>query len=336
MNEGELVIHLRIKGPEIHDVTISSTRPVHAARALVGRAANDVARLVPLLFPVCGVAQSVACSRALDASLDRAEDPEHERARELATLAEAVASHIWQLALTWREAAGAPAHPILVREARVAAERIRAALLIHREWDAVRREADRLAALVGQIEVEGNPLLEIVARSGHAALGWTASIATTRTLDPDEVGARLADDPTFAERPTQWGRPVDVSAHDAGPGATLLARLEARRDDAIACLERLRNLDVAPPSRVRTVVAGGGVGVAMTARGPLVHFARTRGDRVEDLRVVAPTEWTFHPAGILREALVGAKLGDDVERVARWMVIALDPCVPYRIEVGDA
>ena len=39
-----------------------------------------------------------------------------------------------------------------------------------------------------------------------------------------------------------------------------------------------------------------------TARGPLLHFARVRDGRIEDYHVLAPTEWNFHPRGLLARA----------------------------------
>ena len=73
-----------------------------------------------------------------------------------------------------------------------------------------------------------------------------------------------------------------------------------------------------------------------TARGLLLHHARIDDDRVEDYRIVAPTDWNFHPDGALARGLVGLE-ADDATAVAQragLAALALDPCVAFRIEVA--
>jgi len=67
------------------------------------------------------------------------------------------------------------------------------------------------------------------------------------------------------------------------------------------------------------------------ARGLLVHWVQvdTRGG-VLDYRVLAPTEWNFHPQGALAQAL--AKVPSDDVRSARCLAAAFDACVDCRIE----
>jgi hypothetical protein len=52
--------------------------------------------------------------------------------------------------------------------------------------------------------------------------------------------------------------------------------------------------------------------------------------------MVSPTDWTFHPRGVLPGALRGAPATTTLERDAGWLVLALDPCVPCKVEVRDA
>jgi len=62
------------------------------------------------------------------------------------------------------------------------------------------------------------------------------------------------------------------------------------------------------------------------------------GDRVEAYRIVAPTEWNFHPDGALVRGLIDrpAADADTACRDAALLVQALDPCVAYAIEVAHA
>jgi len=62
------------------------------------------------------------------------------------------------------------------------------------------------------------------------------------------------------------------------------------------------------------------------ARGLLVHWVQCNADgTVQDYRVLAPTEWNFHPHGSLGLALQG--LAHDDRSSAQRLAAAFDPCV---------
>jgi len=73
-----------------------------------------------------------------------------------------------------------------------------------------------------------------------------------------------------------------------------------------------------------------------TSRGLLLHVVQLRGDQVAEYRIVAPTEWNFHPAGPLFQALSGLDRGDGLEARAQLVAQSLDPCVAYGIEIENA
>jgi hypothetical protein len=395
--EGTLTLRLTVANGRVSEVDVLSTRPVRAAAALAGRAAEDVLRLVPLLFPVCGVAQGVACARAIEAALGTAPDPGVEAARELVCLGEAAASHVWQLAIAWPEAAGVATDVGAVRAALGARVALSLALFGDKSSSAALAgsaragapDATRLAdaklavttlcALVDRLTASGPALLAEVTRAGRAAFGASTTLALG-TLDTHATGASLAADPDFAERPLFEGSPADVSAYarcgssdvvqavEAAHGRGLLARLVARhasaRADARTLAARFADLEESlttggldratgkaarPADGVQAEVGEAskataeraaeertGVGAAETARGPLVYWVRATRTRIHDVRVVAPTDWTFHPRGALASALVGAEASPTLARDAGWLVLALDPCVPWKVEVHDA
>ncbi len=62
------------------------------------------------------------------------------------------------------------------------------------------------------------------------------------------------------------------------------------------------------------------------ARGLLLHWVALEPDgSVADYRVLAPTEWNFHPGGALARTL--AALPADAGDAARTLAAAFDPCV---------
>ena len=88
--------------------------------------------------------------------------------------------------------------------------------------------------------------------------------------------------------------------------------------------------------RAWTLADGTGLAAVQTARGLLMHQAPlARDGRIADYRMVAPTEWNFHPQGALFRARRHRRCRDETSGAARRAGgAALDPCVGFRIEVG--
>ena len=112
----EPAIRVRID-PDGGRTQISQHRPP-VTRALIGKPVADALSAVPLLLPICGTAQSVAAVRAAETAAGRPADPEMERARDLAALAEQAVSIAWRLAIDWPALIGEAPDPGAVREVR--------------------------------------------------------------------------------------------------------------------------------------------------------------------------------------------------------------------------
>ena len=91
----------------------------------------------------------------------------------------------------------------------------------------------------------------------------------------------------------------------------------------------------APPESTRE--PGGGIGVAQVeaARGRLIHAVLMAGERVDRYRILAPTEWNFHPEGAAARGLakIAASGGERRAHLARLFVTAVDPCVGYDVRM---
>lgn len=364
--EGEITVDLSTTSGRVDRVEIRSSRRVDAPTRLSGRSIDEVVRRVPLMFPVCGVAHVVACSRAIEAAIGVATSARVERARELACLAEAANSLIWQLAITWREAAGEHPQIDLVRAARRAGERLRAAVFETRSVSEPRASIDvnkahaaaiELAAAMTRLLSEPCPLAERVFEDGRASLGHESSaVRRQATFDLAIVARRLATDAGFSALP-ELEEPIDTSSLArhcdeidveeviSQFGVGLLARLLARRAEARCVIDRLcETLDdllddssaPAPRASALSVRPGEGVGLSETARGPLIYRVLADASWVDDVRVVAPTDWLFHPRGVLTRAFEGGEVTAAIARDVGWFIVALDPCVPWTVEVRDA
>jgi coenzyme F420-reducing hydrogenase alpha subunit len=176
---------------------------------------------------------------------------------------------------------------------------------------------------------------------------------TSRARVLNELLPALENDPDFALRPHWRGQAMETGAlarmrsHPllAGllqeNGSTVLHRLLARLVELLELTRMLRAPVGESPGWVQSATVRQGTGLAwvQTARGLLVHRAELdESGNVRDYRIVAPTEWNFHPDGACVHGLTGraAVSADEARHFAELMVQSLDPCVAYELEVCNA
>jgi hypothetical protein len=212
-------------------------------------------------------------------------------------------------------------------------------------------------------------LVRTIAGAGLAALGRSetgtlpagdgAAVTLLERLAPALAGAD-ADD--FVAAPVLDGHPVETTpfarehargglvADLAGAhGNGLLPRLAALLVELArhaALLEAPGNTAADTPVGAWLAPAAGpdarvGLGAAPAARGLLVHRVELAGGdapetaRVWHYRILAPTEWNFHPAGVVAAGLAADRgTVPFSEARARLLVTAVDPCVDYRLSVS--
>ncbi len=119
-------------------------------------------------------------------------------------------------------------------------------------------------------------------------------------------------------------------------GNGLLVRLVARLTEiaqlSLALFDNDATVPVPVPVPARP--ANTGLGQAAAARGQLLHRVQLVDGRITDYRILAPTEWNFHPRGVVAGSLatLGGERGE-VKRQAMLLINAIDPCVGYDMEV---
>jgi len=156
-------------------------------------------------------------------------------------------------------------------------------------------------------------------------------------LDEGEAGLRaiaaaLSADPGVPERPLWRGAAAETGPwtragrEPAAPSkASAWFRLGARLADLAA-------IAVGEPLAFGAVAIGPGeaIGYSEMSRGLLLHWVRlTADEHVADCRVIAPTEWNFHPRGSLAQALREGRFDAGQARLA---ALALDPCIRFDVE----
>lgn len=346
--EGRIIIDLERDG----SVRLQSSRTADVGKLMVGRSGEVVLGMLPLIFSLCGQAHMAAGRQAM--ALGSAN---HARCDAAMVHAENTREHLLRIMMGWQTSGHActlPATDVMSLITRMqtaagdpAAERGEADHLAHLlEQHVLGMPPDRFLRLTTLAELQK----WISQTSTHAAAymdevlqqGWQGLGAVPPHFLPDlpigELTARLAE-PAYALSPDWLGQPREtgplarqqshplVQSIVAKCGAGLLARLTARLVELAAIPDQIQT-DENPVSGT------GGFGVVETARGRLIHAARLQGETVVDYRILAPTEWNFHPKGVAVQALRTLGSSEDKTARARALVEAIDPCVGFDVRAA--
>ena len=374
--EGEIRVTLHWDGRRVGHVGLVSTRPLAAARVLLGRRAGDAAALVPRLYALCGQAQGAASVAALRAA--GADPGDLPAVSGWVVALEALQETLWRLLIDAPRSLSLPPQAAVVGPARAAVAQAIATLKTSpgQTQPALAVAADLLGEIARRHVYGCDPAAWLATTDTATFDTWrdTASTLPARALarlaastpglcrsdtalmpglDDDAwwsaVVPALQRDPLFAQAPTWGGSPVEtgalsrlqaqplVAALIARDGHSAATRFAARLVEGALLLRDMRVANADAAGWVRAWPLGAGVGLAavQTARGLLLHQARLAEDHITEYRIVAPTEWNFHPQGALFRGIVGTEAPDEAALVARagLAVHALDPCVGFRIEV---
>ena len=224
------------------------------------------------------------------------------------------------------------------------------------DWLATIRTARELSHWSRTQDTSAARLIRLVEEQGWGGLG-RSPVAILPPLTAADLNARLSGPgaaafiaaPLWRDAPAettplarQLGQPLVADlARELGNG--LLPRLAAQLVELASLLadlpRRLATLsDPDGPSGPDGFEGSEGSGLAQVqaARGLLVHRLTLEGGRVADYRILAPTEWNFHPQGAAALGLAALPAGDEatLRRLAGLFITALDPCVAYDISIS--
>lgn len=342
--------------------TISGSRAEWVPRLTAGRAAQGLPTLLGSLFTLCASTHRLAARHAVAAAQGAAAPATADELRALQL--SQVREQILRITLDWprqlpRGAAdGEPALLLracpLWRNELDAESQLQAlpAWLEHR-WLGMapsrwlhQHEVDPKAWAATWCQSSRGPVANLL-RSQVADAPALATAADPLDLlrDPEltmpRLAARLAGEPGFGIEPEWEGR-----VRDTGPWSRVNDPVPVPADSAwqrlVSRVADVAHL-VAPAGEywlaqgALTLAPGEGVAWVEMARGLLVHWVRLegRGDaaRVDTCRVLAPTEWNFHPRGLLAQALSGLR-EPGLADAARRLAVAFDPCVAFEVEAA--
>ncbi len=297
-------------------VQVGSERP-DVALALRGHTADQALQLVPLLFALCGEAQARAGILALAAARGEECVPRLDPSVQCEVLRE----HLWHWLLDL---------PPLLGEKALQHEFVTAA-----GWIEEGRR-DELHALLASPRIAALRLRLQQADESPSP--------QPRLLPPFDARSSLAEWPRltagFCRLPDWCGNAAETGAiarqQQRIENSTLLlsARWLARFDELLDWATDDEQVGAGGAVSATPVAPGIGRSLVETARGLLMHEVVLDGERITDYMIVAPTEWNFHPQGMLANHLLGqeARNRDALQQRVRHAVAALDPCVRWELE----
>ncbi len=276
--------------------SITSSRPFNLPRAFVGLPADEVVKRVGLLFSLCGQAQKAACLGALEAALGMTVCGDVLQQRLQAVRAEAL-----------RETALRD-QPILSPSLKSFIQRAQALVANAAPVFTLGAAplADNQVGSLDELRQEAGAFTAVPARlpDGHGIARLTgANIGDADLLPTDDHDSGLANLPTINGEP-HW---------TCGPTAFIGNRLYIHHKHG----------------------PGWGIATVATARGLLTHAARVEDGLVTAYRITAPTEWNFHPDGLVTQLLRGLAIWSDWIAEAQKIVDVIDPCVRATIQIEE-
>lgn len=206
---------------------------------------------------------------------------------------------------------------------------------------------DEIEAWANQQQGHAAKLIHRVIEAGWADAG-RCEVEPLPELEPSQLYSSMQVS-TYIEQPEWQGHACETTtltrtrsallkmlATEYGNG--LLVRLIARLTELAKLAVELEGIRDSLNDSVLTpadaLPHNFGIGEVEAARGRLVHLLEVECGNIKEYQILAPTEWNFHPSGVVVDALTNLQGNHDkVEQQARLLINAIDPCVGYELSV---
>lgn len=384
--EGKITIDLDRAKPNRERVTIQSSRPVQASKVLHDKTPQQALDTIPLLFNVCGTAQTRTARRAMQQQLGISASASEELARDMLVLVENAREHLLRALLDWPRLfqlklenpelgpvtrlvnnfknalfANGDAFSLdsrlqvdsdQVKQLTADLERFLKQQVYGLDIDQwlTMKDIDGINHWTQNIPVLGARTLKKICDLGFNSQGYADSEHLPVLAEKQLLEQLDADDSNRFIAQPQWngvcfettslGRQHDhalVTELDKEFHNTLITRWVARLVELARIPNQLRALLVGIEQSDNDTVDIDRLGVAQTeaARGRLIHRVEIDNDTIKNYQIVAPTEWNFHPQGVVGKSLSNLSCGNirHLTQVAHLMINTIDPCVGYELTV---
>lgn len=353
----------------INRVELSSTRPTQVTRLFEGKSIPEVLTIVPLLYSLCSAAQQVAVLRASESALGIKPINETEQVREALVAAETAReigmrlfsewmpdkSYLIRELVRWHSGIKSDLNWVLDIEAvnpgktslPEHAEKLQSILDLAFEKDVSSASFQHCVdQIIEQMPEEISCLFKDesynVSLNAPAAI-LNSEIETDISWLAECLAAQQAD--TFCNRPDKEGVCFETSLWSKtiseGKAAEVIEIKNQLRGRMAALLFNLFDIPkfITAPKIEKTDLVAPGVGIVNAARGILIHRIEIEGKTVSDsvvrdYKIVAPTEWNFHPNGTFAQMLAGVNVGrEQVTPLVESLIKLVDPCVDWQLNL---
>lgn len=303
---GLLVVSAERVGDRLENLAVSLQRPP-VTQLFVGQIPEAVVKTIPYLYTLCAHAQRAAAQAALAAAMG---EPRRS-VDDVELWVELLHEIFWRLLLDWPTALGLPP-----------AQAAFAAWRTARQGDQCLAETQKLIA----VSVRPMAAACLMRLDAMQSPGSTPDESSPAHVLPELAPlAWLAYWQGLIPQPPALVRP-----------ASSQAAFRKRLAEVEYAAEALASATPYP-----VIAAGGdgwGVAQTITARGILTHAVHVEDGRVVRYRVVAPTDIHFADASALAGLLAGQQVAsvETGRQLLEQAVLALDPCLPYTLELNDA
>jgi len=386
--EGKISIDLYPHSSNVDSVDISSSRPLHASKILIGKTPEQALTIIPLLFNICSVAQSRAALLSIQQCMQIASKPEMEISRDMLVSVENAKEHMHRIFLDWprlfNQDANNPNLPYLsqlinsfktalfhqgqafsldskldidVHKVEVQIKKLEQYMDEHlfsmspKDWlknkniDSLKYWAEHSDTLVAHT-------VNTICRQGWASQGYTNcnhlpvldNEILLKYFNADDVEQFIAlpqwngccYETTALTR--QFKHPLIQSLYQEFDSA-LITRWIARLIELAGIPQQLRcmlkSLSDNRYSTKSVIKINPGLSQVEAARGRLIHRVEIDEGIISNYQILAPTEWNFHPQGLIKQCLACLKSNDkkEINLLAHILINAIDPCVGYELRV---
>jgi len=359
--EGNIIIKINRSeqssgGPSL--VEITSNRRTDIAGFLIGKSPEEAITILPVIFNICGKAHAHAAKMACG---------QNHNDSFLTVLCENAREHLLRIFTGWDIDKKTDLNQIRFSEIMGLVGRMETA--IETDRSDIKQIAGQIKEFLHSNIFHCSPQDFLELKTDEQLASWaekTTSIAghfihnmyrqnwqSIGSIEPDflpdipceQLSEKMhqADAASFIAQPSWEGRCHETGSLARNNRHPLIAALAHKYGYGLLTrqIARLIELALIPTDIERHAKTSNadnfmqGFGQVETARGRLTHSVIIKDDVITDYKILAPTEWNFHPRGVLFESLQKLPMSDeaDTKNMAKMVVESIDPCVAYEVRV---
>ncbi len=372
IDAGKLKITLWCENGKVR-VEIESARPLHTSRLFIGKTPEQTLKILPLLFNVCGVAQSFAAFTACSQALGIIENPVETAARNFLLNVEIVREHTWFLLLNKDKSRLAPFLKYVTA--------FKNALFV--DGDAFSLDSklkinyEQLNHFICQFEKDLDSLFlnqrrELLEAKNEDDLNvWLSENTSIPALLLRDLQAnnyqnlgrcalRLLPNLTnldlqenFDSHTPTWQSECcetsNLNRQQKQPliadliekyGNGLMTRLVSRLFELAMMPNVLKQnlIDLQMPFTANShrIKSTTGVAKIQASRGLLIHKVELKYGLIANYQIIAPTEWNFQPNSVAAKSLQSLSAQDKttLHQHAALIINTIDPCVSFELVIN--